>query len=280
MTTIIRLTLLEAVRRRLIWALLGLTSVSVVLTGWGFDRLASIGREHQVSPIELAAGLSQVLILVAFMFSFVLAMTAAFMAAPAIGGEIESGVAQTMLSRPLRRSEYLIGKWIGLSILIAGYALLAGALELVVVRAVTGYGPPDPAAAVGYLCLESMVLLTLALVLGTRLPSIAGGAIVVVIYGLTWLAGVTGGVGAFFKVPPLVAAADASHILIPVDGLWRGVVFGLEPPAVLILDQNPVLAANPFFAAAGPSPLFLAWSIAWIALVLGAGIWLLRRREI
>ncbi|HVA85913.1 MAG TPA: ABC transporter permease [Candidatus Saccharimonadales bacterium] len=280
MRTIVRLTLLEAVRRRLLWAFLGLTVVSVAVTGWGFDRLASIAHEHDTSDLQLAVGLSQVLILVAFMFSFVLAMTAGFMAAPAIGGEIESGVAQTMLSRPLRRSEYLLGKWLGLSILIAGYALAAGFLELVVVHAVSGYWPPDPILAVGYLTFEAIVLLTLALVLGTRLPSIAGGAIVVVVYGLTWLGGVTGGVGAFFKVPALVTAADVSHIIVPVDGLWRGVVYGLEPSAMFLLGDRSVLVANPFFASSPPSPLYLVWSVVWLALVLGTGIWLLRRREI
>ena len=45
-------------------------------------------------------GLGVFLILVAFMFSFVVAMTAAFLAAPAIAGDLESGVALAMLARP------------------------------------------------------------------------------------------------------------------------------------------------------------------------------------
>ena len=45
------------------------------------------------TELEIQIGVSQVLILIAFMFSFVLAMTAAFVGAPAIGGDLESGVA-------------------------------------------------------------------------------------------------------------------------------------------------------------------------------------------
>ena len=161
----------------------------------------------------MTLGLSQTVILVAFMFSFVLAMTAAFFAAPAIAADIESGVAQAMLARPIRRSDLLLGKWLGLVLVIGAYALGSGLLELAVIGIVTGYAAPDPIRAVGYLAAEAVVLLTLALVLGVRLPGIASGAVVVVVYGLTWVAGVMGAVGAFFDTPALVRAADASRVL-------------------------------------------------------------------
>jgi ABC-type transport system involved in multi-copper enzyme maturation permease subunit len=279
--TIVRITILEAARRRLLWALLALTVVTVVITGWGFERLVTLARARQVDEIQLTLGLSQTVILVAFMFSFVLAMTAAFFAAPALASDIESGVAQAMLARPLRRSEFLLGKWLGLAIVIGVYAVVSGFVELTVVRIITGYAAPDPAAAVVYLAAEAIVLLTLALVLGARLPGIASGAIVVVVYGLTWVAGVMGAVGAFFNTPALVQAAQASRVIVPVDGLWRGTVFSLEPPAVLlVLGQEPRFQGNPFYASQPPSLPFLAWTAVWLVGVLALGIWLLRRREI
>jgi ABC-type transport system involved in multi-copper enzyme maturation permease subunit len=280
-TTILRVTVLEAARRRLLWALFGLTVATVVLTAWGFDRLVSIAREHKVLELELQAGLSQTLILVAFMFSFVLAMTGAFMAAPALASDIESGVALAVLARPIRRSDLLLGKWLGLSIVIGTYSVLAGLLELGVVRVVTGYTPPDPFGAVSYLAFEAIVLLSLALVLGSRLPAIAGGAIVVAVYGLAWIAGVMGGVGVFFDTPVLVQAAEASRLLVPIDGLWRGAVFSLEPGAMIaVLGSDNRFEANPFFASQPPSAAYLVWCVLWIMGVLGVGIWLLRRREI
>jgi len=281
MRTVMRITIQEASRRRLLWALLLLTVVTVGITSWGFDRLVTLARERDVSELSLTLGLSQTLILVAFMFSFVLAMTAAFFAAPALASDIESGVAQAMLARPLRRSDLLLGKWLGLAIVIATYAVVSGAVELLLVRAITGYGPPDPAGAVLFLAAEAMLLLTLALVLGARLPGIASGAIVVVIYGLTWVAGVLGAVGAFFDTPGLVELAETSRIIVPIDGLWRGAVFSLEPPVVVALfEQETRFQGSPFFASQAPSLPFLAWTALWIAGALGVGIWLLRRREI
>jgi hypothetical protein len=83
-TVIAALTLREFVRRRIVWVLLALAVISVVLVGWGVERLVTLAREEGAAELEIRIGVSQVLILIAFMFSFVLAMSAAFLAAPAI----------------------------------------------------------------------------------------------------------------------------------------------------------------------------------------------------
>ena len=55
--------------------------------------------------------MSQVTVMLAFMFSFVLAMTAVFAGSPAIGPDIESGLLLAVLARPIRRSELMLGRW-------------------------------------------------------------------------------------------------------------------------------------------------------------------------
>ena len=280
---IARLTVLETARRRLLWVLAVLTIASVGLTGWGIERLVTLSRAEGVPEIQLQLGVSQVLILVAFMFSFVLAMTAAFLAAPAIAGQVESGVILAVAARPIRRSEILLGTWLGLALVVAAYATAAGLLEIGFVRLLTGYGPPQPLAATAFLAGQGVILLTLGLVLGTRLPSIASGAIAVVAFGLGWMAGVLAGIGSVFGVPVLENAAQVARVLLPSDLLWRGVVFALEPPAVILIAagrRGTNFNANPFFASGPPSIEAMAWSVAWIALMLAVGAWLLRRREL
>src|SRR5689334_15378587 len=88
--TIAALTVRELFRRRVVYVLVTLTVLSVVLVGWGLDRLVDLAREHGSDELHIQIGVSQVLILIAFMFSFVLAMTAAFVGAPAVGGDLES----------------------------------------------------------------------------------------------------------------------------------------------------------------------------------------------
>ena len=283
MITIAILTLREAARRRTLAVLLLLTLGTVALTGWGVERLTTLAREGGVNELQIRIGVSQVLILVAFMFSFVLAMTAAFLAAPAIAGDIESGVAQSILARPIRRADLLLGRWLGLSIVVAGYAAGAGLLEVAIVGAVSGHTPPEPFLAVAFLAGQSIIVLTFALLLSTRLPSIAGGAICVVLFGLAWMAGVLVGVAQAFDAGPLASVARASRWLVPTDGLWRGVIYGLEPPLVLLGARAAAGAradANPFYAATPPPLEFVIWSVAWIALGLAIAAWSLNRREI
>jgi ABC-type transport system involved in multi-copper enzyme maturation permease subunit len=283
MITVARLTVLELVRRRIIWLLAALTIVSVVLVGLGVGRLVSLAREGGVDELGIAVGVSQVLILIAFMFSFILAMTAAFLGAPAIGGDLESGVALAMLARPLRRTELLLGRWLGLALVVSVYTVASGALAIGVVTIIAGFGPPHPELALVFLAGEAVVLLTLTLALGSVLPAIGAGANAVVAFGIAWMASVLAGIATALDLQGLSGVAEASRWILPTDGLWRGVVYGLEPPLASLIAQGrtaEALQANPFFALDPPSPTFVAWSIVWVGLVLALAAWRLAKRDI
>jgi ABC-type transport system involved in multi-copper enzyme maturation permease subunit len=281
--TIAGLTVVEAARRRIVWVLLALTLLTVALTTWGVERLVSLARVGSSNELAIFVGVSQMLILVAFMFSFVLAMTAAFLGAPAIAADLESGVAHAILARPVRRADLVVGRWLGLVAIVVAYTAASGLLEIAGVQLVTGYAPPQPLLAVGFLGGQAVVLLTIAILLSTRLPAIAAGAICAVLFGLGWMAGAFAGIGRALDAGPLVAAADASRWLLPTDGLWRGTIYALEPPAVVFVALGrggAVAQANPFFATAAPSTEFLAWSAAWVVLVLALSVLSLSRRDL
>jgi len=84
-------------------------------------------------------------------------------------------------------------------------------------------------------------------------------------------------------VEGLKGMAEVSRWILPSDGLWRGVIYGLEPPLVLLIaaGEAPDLAnANPFYAPAPPPLIFVIWSVAWIALVLGLAARSFERRDL
>ncbi len=277
------LTLREIARRRVLWVLLVLSAASVALVGWGVNGIVDMARAEGVEELQIRIAVSQVLIMIAFMFSFVLAMSAAFLGAPAIASDVETGTVHAMLARPLQRAELLVGRWLGLAIVVGGYAALSGLLAIAAVSFVSGHQPPTPLIAVGFLAFQSVTVLTLALALGTRLPTMAAGAITVVLFGLGWFAGVLGSVALALEAAPLAAISEVTRILIPTDGLWRGVVYGLEPPMVILAAATAgrgMMSANPFFADAPPPLPFVLWAVAWIVLVLAAGALAFRRREL
>jgi len=279
--TIARLTIGEAARKKVLWVLVILAVLAVALTGWGVERLVTTARAEGVEELQVRLGVSQVLIFIAFMFGFVLAMTAAFMGSPAIAQDLESGVALALLARPLRRSSFLLGRWLGLLVVTVGYAIGSAALAMAVVGLISGYLPPRPWIPITFLAAQAVVLLTLTLALSTKLPPIGGGAVAVVAYGLAWLAGVLGGVGRAFNADALIAISNATRYILPTDGLWRGVVYGLEPSFIFaVVGDNEFAQTNPFFASSPPPGGFIAWCVLWVAVVLGLAIVAMRRREL
>jgi len=283
--TIARITVGEAARRRIVWVLTALAVIAVAVTGWGVDRLVTAARAEGSPELTVQLGVSQILIFIAFMFSFVLAMTAAFLGSPAIASDIESGVALALLARPLRRTSYLLGRWLGLTVVLAAYGAGSAVLAIVVVDQVSGYSPPSVVMPVAAMVGEGIVVLTLSLLLSTRLPPIGAGATAVVAFGLSWMAGAIERVGiAIAADNPAVDLSIVGNVgrgLLPTDGLWRGVIYGLEPPIVIAAARDqPLAEANPFFAATPPDPALLAWAVAWVVIVLAVAAISLRRREL
>ena len=152
-------------------ALAILTVIVIGLTGWGFQHLTTLTNPDgsRIAAGELRLAVSQVLVLVEFMFSGVLALSAVVVASPAISSELESGVALSMLARPVSRYQVVLGKWLGLAALIAIYVAATTTLELLVVDATTGYVPPGPVGLGLYLIGEGIVIMSLALLISTRL---------------------------------------------------------------------------------------------------------------
>jgi hypothetical protein len=106
-----------------------------------------------------------------------------------------------------------------------------------------------------------------------------------VAFGLSWMSGAIERVGiAIAANNPnvnLEIVGQVGRALLPTDGLWRGVIYGLEPGVVIAAASGqPLAEANPFFAATPPGPGLLAWAVAWVVLVMLAAAVSLRRREL
>ena len=282
--TVARLQLQELLRRRLFVVLLLLTVVVIALTTWGFSRIPSLGenRARPITPTEIAAIASQLLILVMFMFSFVLAFSAVFAAAPAISAEVESGITLALLARPITRLEYVLGKWLGLVATVLIYAIPAAVVQMVLVQLVVAYSPPHPLEFLAFVTGEAIVILTLSLLLSTRFAGMVGGVSGLILWGLAWMGGIVGGIGLVFENATLTHVGTVSKLVLPTDGLWRGAVWSLEPASLIAASRaaGSAAAANPFFAAEPPPPAYIAWCVIWITALLALAMWSFTRKEL
>jgi ABC-type transport system involved in multi-copper enzyme maturation permease subunit len=281
--TIAALTIREAARRKLLVALAVLTLIVIGLTGWGFQHLTTLTTPDG-TPIpadELRLATSQVLVLVEFMFSAVLALSAVVVASPSISSEVESGVALAMLARPVSRYQVVVGKWLGFAGLIVVYVGATTCIELLVVSFTTSYVPPGPVQLGAYLIAEGIVVMSLALVLSTWLSGMTAGVVALVLFFVAWIGGIAGAIGEVFGNAAITNAGTISQLLLPTDALWRGSVFELEPVLYRdVLGATTERAGNPFFVQSPPSIAFLLWTGCWVVLIVALAVWNFHRREV
>ncbi len=267
--TIAALTLREAFRRRVVLALAVLTVVLLVLSGWGFSRVAAEAGGSTLTSGEARLTASIMLNLVMFGFSLIAALGTAFLAGPTLSGETESGIALAMLARPIRRSAVLLGKWLGLVGFGTGFVVTAGLAQCIVVHQTTGYWPPQPAVALAFLAAQTIVLLTLAVLLSTAVSPMASGVVAVGLFGATWIAGVVGGIGASLGNEAVARVGSISRMLLPTNGLWRGAMRAFQDPSALVEMGGSDAAAFPFLSAAGLTGIYLVWAAVWVAMIWG-----------
>ena len=278
--TIAALTLREAARRRVLLALAVLTVLLLGVSAWGLSRLADESGAGTLTTGETRLTASVLLNLVMFGFSLIAALGTAFLAGPTLAGETESGIALSVLARPIRRSAFLLGKWLGLVTFGTGFIVVAGLAECLVVRWTMDYWPPDPAVALALLAAQTTVLLTLAVLLSTAVSPMASGVVAVGLFGAAWIAGVVGGIGASLDNEAVVRVGTISRMLLPTDGLWRGAMHAFQDPSAIVEFGGDEVEAFPFLGVASLTVAYLAWAAVWTAMVWGLSAVSFVRRDL
>ncbi len=274
------LTLREAVRRRVVLALAVLTLVLLALSGWGFSRVAAESGATTLTSGEARLTASIMLNLVMFGFSLIAALGTAFLAGPTLSGETESGIALAILARPIRRSAVLLGKWLGLVAFGSGFVVLAGLAQCIVVQLTVDYWPPQPTLALSLLVAQTIVLLTLALLLSTAVSPMASGVVAVGLFGATWIAGVVGAIGASLGNDAVARVGTVSRMLLPTDGLWRGAMRAFQDPSALVEFGGTEGQAFPFLSVAPLTITYVLWAAVWVAMIWGLAVASFLRKEL
>jgi hypothetical protein len=97
----------------------------------------------------------------------------------------------------------------------------------------------------------------------------ASGVVAVGLFGATWIAGVVGGIGASLDNEAVMRIGSISRVLLPTDGLWRGAMRALQDPTALVEFGGEEVEAFPFLSVSSLTGAYLAWAVAWVAMVWG-----------
>jgi Cu-processing system permease protein len=279
--TIARFTVQEAVRRRLILAGLLLSLLFLVLFGLGFSLLfeREAARPAAQTRGQLLAVFGSLMTLMGlYAVHFLSSFLALFLSVGAISAEIDSGALHAILARPIRRAEFVLGRWLAYAGLVGLYVGLMAGLVLLLAYLIAGYQVPDPTRAVALMVLGAVLLLTVSLLGSTLLSTLANGVVVFTLFGLAWLAGIMELIGSLMDNESLVTVGIAVSLLVPSDALWRAASFYLQSP--LAIQGTGGVGLTPFSSPAPPTLPFVLWSLCYPIALLFTAILAFSRRDL
>jgi Cu-processing system permease protein len=273
--TIARLSFLEAQRRKLFWAV-GLMSLAfLLLFGVGFyftyrdfQRLQSgLSRFYDVANGLLLVGL--------YVVNFLTVLLAVLVSVDTIAGEISSGTIQTIVTKPLRRWQVVVGKWLGLGLMLSLFVALMSAALMAIVWSISRYLPPNALQGILLMVLVAWVVLTLSILGGTHLSTLANGVVVFMLYGLAFIAGWIEQIGAMLSNSTAADISIAVSLLMPGEAIWKRAAYLMQPPLVRNLAM-----VNPFSSSVAPSETMVVYTFLYIVAALAAAIYLFQRRDL
>jgi len=270
--TITWLTFQEAWRRWMVVVALALGVLFLLLFTIGFALITS-SLNPAMSEIQRRFNYNLLLMAGLYVTHFLTVMLAIFASVDTVSGEIASHTIQAIVTKPVRRWQVLLGKWLGYAAMISLYlGLLAGGI-LVAAYLLVGYLPPNSMAGVALLVLEALVLLSLSLLGGTRLSTLTNGVLLFLLYGLAFIGAWVEQIGSLLQSHAAVNIGILTSLLMPVEALWRRAAYLMQPP---ILSGLP----SPFSGVSPPSTAMVLYALAYTALALVLAMWSFTRRDL
>lgn len=265
---ITRLTLHEAVRKRVLLATLACGLAFLALYAVGYHYILK-GISHETGPmaaVQRQFGLNAFTLAGLYAVNFLTVMSAVLLPIDTLSGEIASGVMQTVAARPVRRSEILLGKWLAYLVVIGGYLLLLAGGVLAIAALTAHYTPPHAAWGMALMALEGAVLVSLSITGGTRFSTVTNGVMAFGLYGIAFLGGWVEQIGAFAHNDATRNIGTVASLVMPSEVLWQLAAYHMQTP---FLAQ---LHVSPFSPASVPSAAMVVWAVLWTLGVIALGL--------
>lgn len=275
---IARLTFFEAARRKILLAALVLGLIFLLVFGTGLHYImqnlevtfgGSLLQLNEISNFMLMAGL--------YVVNFLTVMMTVLTSVDTLSGEINSGTIQTLISKPVRRSEILMGKWLGFAGMLSLYLLMMAGGVMAIIYLRTGYRAPHPLEALGLMWLNSLVLLSVSILGGTFLSTLANGVLVFGLYGVAFIGGWIEQIGSFLPASAVQAATNIgilTSLLLPSEALWKRAAHAIQSPL------SATLGASPFTSSTYPSNLMVVYAVGFLLVVLILALRQFSRRDL
>ena len=268
------LTLYESRRRRIVTAALACAAAFLAVYAAG---LFFVHREQvqEGRPLLQQQGTMQVLTIAGlFAANFLSVLFAVLLPVDTLSGEIDSGVIQTVASKPIRRADIVIGKWLGHAVIVMGYVLLLVLGVALVVRLVAGPNAVQPIQALPLMFLEIVLLMTFSIAGGTRLSTVTNGVAALGFYGIAFVGGWIEQIGGFAGSQAAKTVGIVASLISPADAIWRLASYQIQPERL----RN--IGAALFATSSVPTMLMVWWAAGLTVVTLIFAVRSFSRRQL
>ena len=278
-----RATFRQAIRRRIVLTGLLLGLAFLVIFSIGFHMINS------TSTASLAAGLGNRKMITdvfdrekdnaltlagLYAVTFLAIAMAALLGADTLASEIGSGTIQTLVAKPIRRSDVVFGKWLGFAALLGLYLVLMAGGTVLSVFVQSGYVVPHLAAGLALIYLESLLVMTVALLFSSRLSALATGGVIFGLYGLAFIGGWVEQIGAAIQNATAVKVGILTSLIIPSESLWHRAAYEMQSPLA------GALGLSPFGTNSVPSLLMIVYAGLYLLAALALTVYFFKERDL
>jgi Cu-processing system permease protein len=269
------LTLHEVRRRRLLLVAGILGFAFLTLYGIGFYMLH---RDNLVNmegrPLMIREMNGTATIMGLYAVNFLVVMLSVLASVDSLSGEIANHAVQTLVTKPVRRWEIILGKWLGFAVVVTGMVLVLGGGVAVIAWAISGQWTANLAVGLLLMMLEGWLLTAVTMLGGTRLSTIANGVVAFMLFGLAFVGGWMEQIGAFVHNESAVDIGIVSSLILPTESLWRRAAF------LMNTSELANLGMSPFSSGSVPSPAMVIYACLYVVAALGLALYSFQRRDL
>ena len=273
-------TFREALRKKALYAATALTLVFLGLYAVGIHfSYQDIDRYSRLPLLARQAIKGEMLLAGLYVIANVGALLAIFTAAGTISSEIDSGTIHSIVPKPVRRWEVVMGKWLGYALMLSAYVGITGAAAIVIVYALGGQLPNNTVAGLALMVLKSLLLLSISVLGSTFLSALTTGIIAFILYALSNVAGMIEQFGVLVENQTMINIGIITSLVIPSDVLWKLAAHLVHP--ALDFRAMGLPSVGGIFTAANPPSIWMAvYSVVYIAVTLIVAMVVFQKRDL
>ncbi len=283
--TIARLTFLEAIRRRILLAAFLLGIAFLVLYSVGFYMMRTevrsqppIASSSSISQTLMQSGIDNFLTLAGlYAVNFLAIAMGALVSADTLAGEINSGTIQALVTKPVRRAEIVLGKWLGFAGLLFLYLVLMIGGVMMVAFVLDGYVVPNVWNGIALIYLETLLIMTITLMCSSMLTTLATGGVIFGLYGIAFIGGWVEQFGAILQNQAAINIGIVSSLIIPSEALWRRAAYEMTPPIAQVLG---VSFSGPMLTVSVPSEMMIVYAMGYLAVAFVVAVRVFAKRDL